>query len=125
KIMPSDMESLWSLIEILKLEKAEITFTKIQNKTEIMNLIDNPTQLTFVATTKNEPNQVLSVVKGRRELSKEKAHAVFLSAATHPQARGNNLAIKLTNFALEEMKKEGINIARIYVYSNNQASLNA
>ena len=86
KIMPSDMESLWSLIEILKLEKAEITFTKIQNKTEIMNLIDNPAQLTFVATTKNEPNQVLSVVKGRRELSKEKHMQYFyLQQHTHKQ----------------------------------------
>ena len=31
---------------------------------------------------------------------------------------------ELTNFALDQMKNEGVNIARIYVYSNNQASLN-
>lgn len=90
-----------------------------------MNYIDNPSQLTYVAVTEEKPNEVICIVKGRRDLSKEKSHAAFLSCATHPKERGKNLAIKLTNFALEEMKKEGVNIVRIYVYSNNQASLNA
>lgn len=32
---------------------------------------------------------------------------------------------KTTAFALEEMKKQGVTIARIYVYSNNTPSMNA
>ena len=90
-----------------------------------MNFIDNPAQLTYVAVTKEEPCRVLCLVRGRREMTSGKAHAAFLTAATHHEVRGMRLAAELTNFALEAMKKEGVNIARIYVYSDNLASLNA
>ncbi|HEY8364756.1 MAG TPA: GNAT family N-acetyltransferase [Haloplasmataceae bacterium] len=124
KVNNSDVDSIWSLIQLLKDEKAEMSFTEINNKEEINNYIDNPANLTYVAVSNEEVPQVLCMVKGRRDLSIEKAHAVFLSCATHPLARGMRLATKLTNYALEEMKKEGVNIARIYVYSDNIASLN-
>ncbi len=58
-------------------------------------------------------------------MTREKSHAAFLTPQTHPDARGTGLAADLTEFALEAMKQEGVNIARIYVYSNNEASLNA
>jgi ribosomal protein S18 acetylase RimI-like enzyme len=113
------------LIQLLKAEGAEISFTELTAKEEIRNFIDNPAQLSYVAVTKEEPSRALCLVRGRREMTSEKFHAAFLTAATHPEARGLRLAAELTNFALEEMKQEGVNIARIYVYSNNQASLNA
>lgn len=53
-------------------------------------------------------------------MASEKSHAAFLSAATHPDARGAGLAVELTNFALDHMKTAGVNIVRIYVYSNNK-----
>ena len=52
--------------------------------------------------------RVLCLVKGRREMTTEKSHSAFLSAATHPKARGTGLVAKLTEFALDEMKKEGV-----------------
>ena len=58
-------------------------------------------------------------------MTNEKLHAVFLTAATHPDARGSGLAAVLTNYVLDQIKKFGVNIARIYVYSDNKASLNA
>ena len=125
RIKSHDIDSVWSLIELLKAEGAEISFTEIEDKEEIMKFIDNPAQLSYVAVTKEEPCRVLCLVRGRRDMAHEKSHAAFLTAATHPDARGSSLAAELTNFALEEMKNEGVNIARIYVYSNNQASLNA
>jgi len=125
RIKSDDIDSVWSLIEVLKAEGAEISFTEIEDKEEIMKFIDNPAQLSYVAVTKEEPCRVLCLVRGRRDMVHEKSHAAFLTAATHPDARGSSLAAELTNFALEEMKNEGVNIARIYVYSNNQASLNA
>ena len=125
KINHADLDSIWSLIEILKAENVDMSFAEIVDKEEILDFIDNPAELTYVAVTKKKPNQVLCLVKGRRDLSKERKHSVFLSAATHPHARGSSLVSKLTEFALKEMKSEGINIARIYVYSNNKASLNA
>lgn len=125
KLRTTDIENLWSLIEILKREMVDMSFAQIQNKEKLLDFIDNPAELTYVAVTKENPKQVLCLLKGKRELSKDKFHSVLLSAATHPNARGYGLVAKLTNFALEEMKNEGVSIARIYVYSNNTASINA
>ena len=125
RIESFDLGSIWSLIEILKAEGAEISFTELTAKDEVLNFIDNPAQLSYVAVTTDEPSHVLCLVRGRRDMTAEKSHAAFLTAATHPDARGSGLAAKLTNYALDQMKSEGVNIARIYVYSNNQASLNA
>jgi ribosomal protein S18 acetylase RimI-like enzyme len=125
KIKPSDIDSIWSLIEILKIEQVDMSFTELSSKEEIKKFINNPAQLTYVAVSKEDPSLVLCLVKGRRDLVKEKSHAVFLSAATHPDARGYGLVAKLTEYALDQMKHEGVTIARIYVYSNNKASLNA
>lgn len=125
RIIFNDIDSVWSLIELLKAEGADMSFAEMTNKEELMDFIDNPAQLSYVAVTKGEPSHVLCLVRGRREMTSEKSHAAFLTAATHPNARGFGLAAELTNFALDQMKNEGVNIARIYVYSNNQASLNA
>lgn len=125
RIESHDIDSVWSLIEILKEEGADITFTELTTKEQAFNFVDNPAQLSYVAVTTDEPCRVLCLVRGRRELTVEKSHAVFLTAATHPEARGSGLAAKLTNYALDAMKNEGVNIARIYVYSDNEASLNA
>jgi len=125
KLKTTDIEKLWSLIELLKDEKVDMSFAEIQNKKKLLDFIDNPAELTYVAISKENPNQVLCLVKGKRELSKDKFHSVLLSAATHPNARGHGLVARLTNFALKEMKNEGVSIARIYVYSNNIASINA
>jgi ribosomal protein S18 acetylase RimI-like enzyme len=125
KMKSDDIDSIWSLIEILKAEGAEITFTELTTKEELLNFIDNPAQLSYIAVKAYDPSRVLCVVRGRRDMTAEKSHAVFLTAATHPAARGSGLAAELTNYGLDQMKNEGVNIARIYVYSNNQASLNA
>jgi ribosomal protein S18 acetylase RimI-like enzyme len=125
KIKPYDIDSIWSLIEVLKAEGAEISFTELITKEQLLDFVDNPAQLSYVAVTTDEPSRVLCLVRGRRDMTAEKSHAVFLTAATHPDARGSGLAGELTNYALNQMKKAGVNIARIYVYSNNQASLNA
>lgn len=120
-----DIDNVWSFIEILKAEKVNMSFVEFESKEELFELVDNPAQLVYLAVSDEESNEILCMVKGRRELSKEKSHSVFLSAATHPMARGSGLAAKLTEFALEKMKKEGVTIARIYVYSDNKASLSA
>lgn len=121
----SDLDSVWTLIEQLKNEGAEITFAELAAKEEAMHWIDNPAHLTYVAVDPDHEDRVLCLVRGRRELSREKSHAAFLTAATHPSVRGTGLAAQLTEFALDAMKKEGVNIARIYVYSDNSPSLNA
>jgi ribosomal protein S18 acetylase RimI-like enzyme len=125
RIESIDIDSVWSLIEILKADGAEISYAELTAKEEVLNFVDNPAQLSYVAVTTDEPYRVLCLVRGRRDMTAEKFHAAFLTAATHPDARGSGLAAKLTNYALDQMKSQGVNIARIYVYSNNEASLNA
>lgn len=120
-----DLESIWSLFQGIKAEKIEMSFAEITQKEEILAYVDNPSELTYVAVSEEEPHTVLCLVKGRREMTEEKRHAAFLSAATHPQVRGMGLVARLTEFAVQEMKNEGVTIARIYVYSNNMASIKA
>lgn len=125
KIQSDDAASLWTLFENIKAEQIDMSFARITQIEEIWAYVDNPCELTYVAVSEEEPDKVLAIVKGRRELAEEKRHAVFLSAATHPQVRGRGLAAKLTDFALNELKNEGVTIARIYVYSNNTSSVHA
>lgn len=125
KIQADDIESVWALVQGIKAEKIDMSFADITKKEEILAFVDNPSELTYVAVSEENPHQVLCLVKGRREMTDKKRHAVFLSAATHPHARGGGLVARLTEFALKEMKTEGVTIARIYVYSNNLASVNA
>lgn len=125
KIQKEDIESIWTLFQGLKEEKIDMSFAEVKDIEEILDFIDNPAQLTYVAVSEDQPHEVLCLVKGRREMTSEKRHAAFLSAATHPKVRGIGLVAKLTAYALEEMQKEGITIARIYVYSNNKSSVNA
>lgn len=80
KLRTTDLENLWSLIEILKREKIDMSFAEIQNKEELLDFIDNPAELTYIAVTKENPMQVLCLVKGKRKLSKDKSHSVLLSA---------------------------------------------
>lgn len=124
RIEESDLASAWNLIEILKAEGSDITFTDYKSQEELKEWLPDHQHLVYVSTDP-ETQEVLAIVRGRRENTDQKRHAVFLTAATHPNARGQGLAGKLTNFALEEMKKLGVNIARIYVYSDNTASLAA
>ena len=125
KMHADDTESIWTLFQGIKAEKIDMSFAEISQKEEIQSFVENPSELTYVAISKEDPHKVLCLVKGRREMTEEKRHAAFLSAATHPHVRGIGLAVKLTDFALKEMKNEGVTIARIYVYSNNIASINA
>lgn len=117
-----DIDEVYGLIELLKEEGSEVSFTDIQSKEEIGDWIDSDVNLTYVAL---EGSEVIAVVKGRRGNEESKRHSVFLTASTHPRVRGNGVAAMLTNYSLERMKEKGVVIARIYVYSNNKSSLAA
>lgn len=125
KVQSEDIDSIWTLFQGIKDENIDMSFAEIAQKEEIHEFVDNPSELTYVAVTEEDPHSVLCLVKGRREMTEEKRHAAFLSAATHPNVRGGGIVAKLTEFATNEMKAEGVTIARIYVYSNNYSSINA
>lgn len=121
RITKPDVDSTWALIEQLKIEQAEMTFTHLENKGEVADWIDNEAQLVYVAL--DEHQRVVSVVRGKRELMPELAHGVSLTAATHSEIRGHGVVAKLTLWALNEMKEQGVTVARIYVYEDNLSSL--
>lgn len=118
-----DISKVWEFFVQLRLEGAEVSFAEVETKEILESWIDNPAHLTYIALENNQ--KLLGVVRGKREMTDEKKHAAFLTAAIHPDARGKQIAAELTSFALSDMKKQGVTIARIYVYSDNNASLHA
>lgn len=118
----ADVANVWSFIALLIAESAEVSFTEISGADEVQSWVNSETEMVFLAY---EKDQLLGILKGRRDACPEKEHAVFLTAAIHPLVRGKHLAKALTEYGLEKMKQRGVLIARIYVYSDNIASLNA
>lgn len=125
KMTADDVDSVLEMFRGIKEENIDMSFSNISTREEVLNFVDNPAELTYVVVDSKKPNHVLSLLKGKRNMSKEKQHAVFLTAATHPDVRGEGLVGELVNYGLREMKQEGVNIARIYVYSDNTSSVNA
>lgn len=125
KMQEEDADSVLEMFKGIKEEQIDMSFAKITTKEEVLNFVDNPAELTYVVVSEDEPHRVLSLLRGKRNMKPGRDHAAFLTATTHPDVRGGGLVGSLVNFSLEEMKKEGVNIARIYVYSNNTSSVNA
>jgi ribosomal protein S18 acetylase RimI-like enzyme len=122
KLESSDVTGVWNLIQQLKSEGSEVSFTDLTKEEEVLQWVDSYTNLVYLAI---ENDQVIAMVKARRDENPSKSHSAFLSAATTAEARGNGIAAKLTNHCLEDLKNQGFLIARIYVYSDNKASLAA
>lgn len=125
KMNAQDVDSVLEMFKGIKEEKIDMSFANISTKEEVLNFVDNPAELTYVVVGDDKPNHVLSLLRGKRTMTPEKQHAAFLTAATHPDVRGKGFVGKLIEYGLGEMKKEGVNIARIYVYSDNTSSVNA
>lgn len=123
RIRIQDLNEAWQLIEALRAEAAEISFTDYQHIDEIQHWPHSDEHLVYIA--RSSEGQLAGIVRGKRENSLQKRHAVFLTAATASFARGLGLANRLTTYALEQMRLEGVTLARIYVYSDNTASLKA
>lgn len=125
KMTEQDAESILSMFKGIKEENIDMSFANISTLEEVLNFVENPAELTYVVVDEDKPNHVLSLLRGKRDMRPGRDHAAFLTAATHPDVRGGGLVGKLISYSLDEMKKEGVNIARIYVYSDNTSSVNA
>lgn len=125
KMQTEDADSVLEMFKGIKEEQIDMSFAKITSKEEVLNFVDNPAELTYVVVSEDDPHRVLSLLRGKRDMKPGREHAAFLTAATHPDVRGGGLVGNLVKYSLDEMKKEGVNIARIYVYSDNTSSVNA
>ncbi|MBM7561712.1 GNAT family N-acetyltransferase [Fusibacter tunisiensis] len=124
KLTLEDVPMTWALFKELMTEKAEVSFCEVDSIDHLKEWVNNAEHLTYVAID-SSTGKVVGALRGKRENTEQKRHSVFLTAATLKDYRGHQVAKKLTEFGLSEMKNEGVKIARIYVYSDNTASLNA
>ncbi len=117
----SDIDKVWEFLELIKAENAEVSLVEVLEKEELLKWLENENLFLYIA---EDGEKVLGLLKAIRGTDITKRHAVFLSIAIHPGYRGMGIAKELTNTSLEDMKKDGVLIARAYVYSDNTASMN-
>lgn len=119
ELREEDINQLITFFNELNHEGAQVSFSVVQKKEEIKEWIGDPKILVYVAES---DGNILGVLRGKRG-GKEREHSCFLTAATDKKYRGQKIAQNLTEYSLEELKKEGVKIARAYIYSNNTASV--
>ncbi|MFZ5353798.1 MAG: GNAT family N-acetyltransferase [Bacillota bacterium] len=117
----SDVDKVWELLEVLKAENSQVSLIEIPGKDELKAWINNENLFLYIA---EDEDKVLGLLRAIRGTEHYKRHSVFLSIAIHPDYRGRGIARELTMTGMEDMKKDGIIIARAYVYSDNIASVN-
>lgn len=97
-----------------------MSFTAIDTEKKLSDEINDP--LTYLFITSDENEVVTSMLKGARGADK-KYHSVYIACAVKKKFRNKKLAFQITNYALKEMKKDGVLIARTKIYSWNEASI--
>ena len=120
KICITDVEAIFSFCQLLKAENARMSFTDVESKTDIIKWIED--DLIYLYGDFSQAGVLMGLVKATRGKD-NKSHSAYLAAAVHPDFRKHQIASTLTNFVLGELKKEGIKIARTYIYSWNKASI--
>jgi ribosomal protein S18 acetylase RimI-like enzyme len=114
-----DVLKALSLFQKLESEMAEVSFTEVLEEEQICQWITNEQTFVYVAA---DGDLVLAVIRAKRE-NPDRPHAVVLTVAVDYQFRGQNIAKDLTLFCLDQIKEQGVDIARAYIYSNNYASV--
>jgi len=117
----SDLESVWSFLEKIKEENSQVSLVEIPDQEELKCWLENESLFLYIAECKD---QTVGLLRATRGSESYKRHSVILSIAIHPEYRNQGIARELTNTGLEDMKKDGITIARAYIYSDNIASIN-
>ncbi len=120
ELMEKDIPKVISMFSNLNKERVEVSFAEIASMEEIRNWITNPDTFVYVAAN----GDVISAVLRAKRGSGNKRHSCNLTVAVDYSFRGNSIAKDLTEYALQQLKREGVNIARAYIYSNNKSSIN-
>lgn len=120
ELQERDIAKVISLFSNLSREMAEVSFADVASMDEIRGWLKNPNTYVYVAA---DDDVILGVLRAKRGTGNKK-HSGYLTVAVDYNFRGNSVAQDLTNYALDMLKKEGLEIIRAYVYSNNKASIN-
>lgn len=117
----SDVEEVWKFLEIIKKENSQVSLVEIPDKEVLEEWLENENLFLYIAECKY---QVVGLLRATRGPESYKRHSAILSIAILPEYRNQGIAKELTNTGLEDMKKDGIKIARAYIYSDNISSIN-
>ena len=116
-----DLYNILSFCRELKEEKAKMSFCDVDNTSEIQSWIDNSNMYLFIAV--DEVNNIIAGMFLAKRGLNNKRHSVYISAAVNKQYRNHGVATTITNTSLEEIKKDGVIIARTKIYSWNELSI--
>jgi len=119
KMEYDDIQQLVDLFRELNLEGAEVSFGEVEQREEIESWMKDLSVRLYVSESKGE---ILGVFRAKIG-DPGREHSCFLTAAVNKKYRGYKIAQNLTHYGLDELKKEGIKVARAYVYSNNPSSV--
>jgi len=117
-----DISEMFQLFQELKAEEAQVGFTRTNSVEDIQEWMEDDNITLYVAVD-TEKDIVVGVLRGKRG-NTYKHHSAFMTAAVAKDYRGKKIAKDLTDYGLKELVRQGVKIARTYVYSNNKASLN-
>lgn len=117
----SDVDSVWKFLEAIKQENSQVSLVEVPSKEQVEEWLENDNLFLYIAECKD---LVVGLLRATRGTEPYKRHAVTLSIAVHPEYRSQGIAKELTNTGLEDMKQDGVIIARTYIYSDNTASIN-
>lgn len=115
-----DLDEAKVLFEELGKEAAEVSFADVTSKEEILEWIKDPNCRLYSAIYEN---RLIAVFRGRVGMD-DKRHSALLTVAVDKKMRGRHVAKQFTLFCLEDLKRNGVSLARAYVYSNNPSSIN-
>ena len=112
----SDIDKVWQLLEVLKIESIGLSFVEIPDKEELQSWLEAENNYFYIA---DDDENVLGILRALRGSERSTHYSVLLSVATHPDYRNQGIAKELISAGLEDMKKDGINLARAYILSDN------
>lgn len=120
KATQEDIKEILEFCLELKEQGAKMSFTSLDTEEKLVETFNDP--LIYLFISKNEKNQVTSMFKALRGVGK-KSHSVYVACAVKKEFRKKNLASSIVEYALNEIKNDGVLIARTKIYSWNKASI--
>lgn len=119
KVEPSDVKAVLDFCLELKEQDAKMSFTSFDTEEKILSYINDPLIYLYISL---DGTKVTSMFRAIRDIG-NKSHSVYIAAAVKREYRQQNLATEITLYGLENVKKDGVLIARTMIYSWNKASI--
>ncbi len=114
-----DLNAILDFSRELKAQNAKMSFTDFDEEDKVLEQLNDLSTSLYVAYDKKD---VVAMFRGIRGQGL-KDHSVYVACAVRKSHRKQSLATGITNYALEDFKKQGVLIARTKIYSWNKGSI--